>query len=224
MEKNKPPENPSGTTRPFMKPVASLMLFAALGTGLVAFVAEVSQDRIAENQAQQAIKTLLPLLPEGGYDNEPHRDTIEVRAPALLGSDEPQTIYRVRLRGAPVAAILTVTAPDGYIGPVHLLVAVDTDGRLMGVRALQHQETPGLGDKIETGKNDWILGFTRRDLENPTRSAWAVRPDGGAFDQITGATVTSRTVVSAVRDALVYFAENRDAIFATPPPVGPDTQ
>lgn len=224
MEKSNGNDTPPPSARSFMRPVASLVLFTLVGTALVAITADLAQERIAANQAQQAIKTLLPLLPEGGYNNQPHLDTIEISAPDFFGTDRPQTIYRVRLNENPVAAILTVTAPDGYIAPIQLLVAIDAGGRIMGVRALQHQETPGLGDKIEVSKHDWIRGFSGRDLNDPVRSAWAVRADAGQFDQITGATITSRTVVSAVRDALIYFAEHKQAIFSAPAQAATDAR
>jgi Na+-translocating ferredoxin:NAD+ oxidoreductase subunit G len=90
------------------------------------------------------------------------------------------------------------------------------DGRISGVRVLAHRETPGLGDKIEVERDDWILDFDGRSLSQPPRERWRVRRDGGAFDQFTGATITARAVVSAVRDALIYFSAHRDELFAAP--------
>jgi electron transport complex protein RnfG len=203
-------------TRAIVLPMVSLVSFAALGTALVMLTANLTDDRITKNRTAQAIKVLTPLLPADGYDNEPHLDTIALTDAELLGSAEPQQVYRVRRNNQPVAAIMTVTAPSGYIGPIQLLVAIDTNGRLLGVRTLEHMETPGLGDKIEISKNNWILGFDGHGLGNPPTPEWLLTPDGGKFDQITGATITSRTIVSAVRDALLYFAEHQAEIFALP--------
>ena len=93
---------------------------------------------------------------------------------------------------------------EGYSGPINLLVAVNVDGTLSGVRVVSHKETPGLGDKIETNKDDWILGFVGKSLSNPSEALWKVRKDGGEFDQFTGATITPRAVVNAVREVLKY--------------------
>ena len=107
-------------------------------------------------------------------------------------------------------------APDGYAGAIRLLVAVAPDGRLLGVRVLSHKETPGLGDAIDSRRSGWIGAFAGRSLEDPREDRWKVRKDGGDFDQLTGATVTPRAVVRAVRNALVYFDRHRDALLAQP--------
>ena len=111
------------------------------------------------------------------------------------------------------AAVLTAVAPEGYGGGIRLLVAINYDGTLAGVRVLSHHETPGLGDKIEAERSDWILQFEGLSLENPAPRNWRVKKDGGRFDQFTGATITPRAVVAAVYDALVYFEAHREALF-----------
>ena len=94
-------------------------------------------------------------------------------------------------------------------GRIELLVGIDRNGVLAGVRAITHKETPGLGDKINTNVSDWIFGFAGKSLNNPDASGWKVKKDGGEFDQFTGASVTPRAVVAAVYRALQYFQENR---------------
>jgi electron transport complex protein RnfG len=123
----------------------------------------------------------------------------------------------VRLGGRTLAVLLGAVAPDGYSGAIRLLVAVGTDGRVIGVRVLEHRETPGLGDFIETRRSDWIHGFAGRSLGDPPPAGWQVRKDGGEFDQFTGATVTPRAVVRAVRNALTYFDRHRTELLAQPP-------
>jgi electron transport complex protein RnfG len=113
-----------------------------------------------------------------------------------------------------VAAVFSVVARGGYAGDIELLVGVRADGRVAGVRVVEHHETPGLGDGIEADKSDWIRGFDGRSLGDPPREDWAVRRDGGDFDQFTGATITPRAVVEAVRDTLIYFEDHRDQVFA----------
>ncbi|HCE41269.1 MAG TPA: electron transport complex subunit RsxG, partial [Alcanivorax sp.] len=122
-----------------------------------------------------------------------------------------------RRDGAPGGAVLEATAPDGYGGAINLIVGVDMDGRVLGVRAVPpHNETPGLGDKIERRKSDWILSFNGKSLDNPAPDGWAVKKDGGRFDSFTGATITPRAVVTAVHRALRYFNAHRDDLFAAP--------
>jgi electron transport complex protein RnfG len=151
------------------------------------------------------------------YDNDPLTDTILLQDEELLGSAEPLLAHRVRRGGDTVALLLNVVAPDGYGGPIRLLLAVDAQGRVLGVRVLAHRETPGLGDPVEERRSDWIHGFDGRSLGDPPAGRWQVRRDGGDFDQFTGATITPRAVVHAVRDALDYVARHRGELFAAPP-------
>jgi electron transport complex protein RnfG len=150
------------------------------------------------------------------YDNDPLTDTLLVRDPEYLGTDEAVTVHRVRRGGEPVALLLQAVAPDGYSGALRLLVAIDAHGRLIGVRVLEQRETPGLGDFVEERRSDWIRQFDRRSLDAPPPARWQVRKDGGDFDQYTGATITSRAVTHAVRDVLTWFSRHRAELFAAP--------
>ena len=116
----------------------------------------------------------------------------------------------------PVAVLMIVTASGGYNGDIRLLIGIDTDGRVLGVRVISHRETPGLGDPIELEKSDWILGFNQKSLRQPEPPGWAVKKDGGQFDQFTGATISPRAVVKAVHNTLKYFAENQQSLFELP--------
>lgn len=198
-----------------------LMLAAAAGGGLVATVHDATAERIQANERAALLASLNTLIPADQRDNDPLTDTIEVTSPNLLGSKTTLTAYRARRGEQPVAVILTAVAPNGYSGAIRLLVGVRTDGSLAGVRVIQHKETPGLGDKIEIAKSDWVLSFDGKSLGNPRRAGWAVRKDGGEFDQFTGATITPRAVVHAVYNALKFFRQERDKLLAAPP--GEDT-
>jgi electron transport complex protein RnfG len=124
-------------------------------------------------------------------------------------------VYRALKDAKPVALVMSVIAPDGYSGSIKLLVGINTDGTLSGVRAVAHRETPGLGDAIEEQRSDWVQQFNGASLENPPLDRWKVRKDGGDFDQLTGATITPRAVVQAVRNALLYYRQHRETLFAT---------
>jgi len=190
-----------------------LLLFAVAGTALVATTELASRDAIAANERRVLLRNLYALLPADELDNDIAADTIRLPPSPLLGTEEPSTAYLARLAGEPVAVIFNSIAPDGYSGRIYLLVGVYVDGSVAGVRVVKHTETPGLGDAIEARKSPWIHGFDGKSLQNPALDDWAVRRDGGEFDQLTGATITPRAVVAAVRDTLLYFRHNADMLF-----------
>jgi len=190
-----------------------LSLFAVVGTTLVALTEYSTSEAIAENERQVLLRNLYALLPRDRLDNDIAADTLQLPASALLGTDDASTVYRARLGDEPVAAIFNSVAPDGYNGKIHLLVGVFIDGRLAGVRVVKHAETPGLGDAVEIRKSPWINDFAGKSLANPTPERWRVKRDGGDFDQFTGATITPRAVVAAVRNTLLYYQQNADMIF-----------
>ncbi len=191
-----------------------LSLFAIAGTALVAYTHDQTRERIAANERETLLRKLDVLIPRDHYDNKLIEDTLEVRDEKLLGTSEPVTVYRARREGKPVAVVMTPVAPDGYSGSISLLVGIGYDGTLTGVRVTAHHETPGLGDYIEEERSDWIYGFDGKSLDNPPLERWGVKKDGGAFDQLTGATITPRAIVKAVRKTLLYYREHRDALFA----------
>ncbi|MCB1786533.1 MAG: electron transport complex subunit RsxG [Gammaproteobacteria bacterium] len=190
-----------------------LGLFGVLGATMVGLSHEVTAERIAHNEREALLTQLHLLVPAGQTDNDMLGDMIEVSAPAQLGA--PLTrVYRARRAGEPVAAVLSPVVTQGYNGPIKLIVAIRHDGTLAGVRVLSHHETPGLGDKIEAERSDWILGFDGKSLDAPAAGRWKVQRDGGVFDQFTGATITPRAVVRGVRSSLEYFADHREQLFA----------
>jgi electron transport complex protein RnfG len=194
-----------------------LGLFGVLGATLVGVAHEGTAERIVENERAALQAKLEALVPAADVDNDMLEDVIRVEAPQVLGAPVTR-VYRARRDGEPVAVVLSPVVTQGYSGPIQLVVAVGADGRVGGVRVLSHRETPGLGDKIELERNDWILGFQGRSLTDPPASAWKVRRDNGVFDQFTGATVTPRAVVRGVKSTLEYFAAHRDKLFQQPPP------
>lgn len=198
--------------------LAALILFgfAIVGTGLVAVTYSSTKDIIAEAQRQALEASLNQLVPADRYDNHVVEDHLEVVAPEWLGTDEPVKVYRARKNGQPVALFATPTAPDGYSGPMQLLIGVYADGTLAGVRVLAHKETPGLGDGVDEKRSPWILAFTGKSLDDPKPAEWKVKKDGGVFDQFTGATITPRAVVNATRRFLQYVQTHREQLFAPP--------
>ena len=168
------------------------------------------------NEKSHLLHSLQEIMPESLYDNDILKDTKAVTH-ELLGDEKPKTVYIARRQGTPIGAVITMLAPDGYNGPIKLLVGILTDGRIAGVRVIGHRETPGLGDKIEIARDPWIGKFEGRSLGDPPAGKWAVKYDGGVFDQFTGATITPRAVVAAVRRSLLYFAEHKEELFEKAP-------
>lgn len=193
-----------------------LGVFAVAGTGLVAYTFDETKQRIAENERAAIVKNLHTLITPNEHDNDLYTDVIQVHDEQRLGTAEPVNVYRARLNKQPVAAILNSVAPDGYSGNIYLLVAIRYNGTLSGVRVVKHRETPGLGDGIDIDRSNWILGFNGKSLSNPAANKWRVKRDGGPFDQLTGATITPRAVVKAVKNTLLYYTANRDKLFNTP--------
>ena len=194
----------------------ALAAFGLIASALVAITFEGTKERIAENEKQALLKGLYEIIPPTRMNNDIYNDFITVQAAGLGYRGQLATIYRARHNEAPVAAILNVVAPDGYSGAIKMLVGINFDGSIAGVRIIDHKETPGLGDAIDLRKSDWIKGFDHLSLRQPTPEQWKVKKDGGEFDQFTGATITPRAVVKAVYKSLEYYEKYLHQIFAAP--------
>jgi len=191
-----------------------LAALAAICTALVAVTYRTAAPRIAANEQAFLEQSLAPVLAGLSYDGKLSESTLIIPVPHSLPGDAPVTVYRVFANEQPVAALFVVSARDGFTGPIKLLVGVAASGALTGVRVLEHKETPGLGDLIDSSRSDWILQFSGRSLGKPEVSRWAIRRDGGDFDQLTGASITPRAVVKAIKETLLYFETHRDEVFA----------
>ena len=195
----------------------SLLLgaFALVTTALLAFTAQFTHERIikAEREAQQ--KALFEIVPRTRHNNDLLSDTIKVPESAWegLGLKSGGDIYVARHADETIAVIIPAVAPDGYSGDIRMIVGINADGSIAGVRVIDHHETPGLGDKVELKKNQWILGFDGKSLNAPNSSHWKVKKDGGDFDQFAGATITPRAVVNQVRKVLEFVDAHRDELF-----------
>ncbi len=190
------------------------MLFAASGAALVGLTFIQTEDDIKFNEKLTLLRKLNNIIPAESYDNDLLLDTIVIKASSVLSTKEETLAYRARKNKKNVAVVFTSIAPNGYNGSIQLLVGINADGKLSGVRVVKHRETPGLGDVVSITHSDWILGFDNKSLSDPDARGWKVKRDGGVFDQFTGATITPRAVVKAVHNALLYFDENQDMLFS----------
>ena len=187
---------------------------AAICSALVALTYDVTEERIVENRQRFLEESLAPMLEGIEYEGKLSDSTLTIPAPNDLPGNDDVLVYRVYADGQPVAAIFSVSARDGYAGIIRLLVGVSAAGTVNRVRVLEHRETPGLGDRIESTKSDWMEHFNGRSIGDPALDSWNIRRDGGDFDQLSGASITSRAVVKAVRETLVYFAAESERVFA----------
>ena len=191
----------------------SLGLFAIVTTAIVAFTFFSTKSQIAENERLALLKSLHEVIHADRHDNDLYEDTLLLDAPSLNYRNKPITVYRARLNSSPSAAIFSVTAPDGYTGAIKLLVAINVDNTIAGVRVISHKETPGLGDAIDIEKSNWITNFDNHSLSNPLPDQRRVKKDGGVFDQMTGATITPRAIVKMTKKTLQYFQSHHDIVF-----------
>jgi electron transport complex protein RnfG len=178
---------------------------ALLTSALLSFFSQATEADINAAEAADLKQSLAQVLP-GAFDNDLLNDTV-----ALPGKDGDVLVYRGRRAGRVEAVVYRVIG-HGYAGNIVCVMGVSREGRILGVRVISHKETPGLGDKIEPAKGDWIYAFEGKWLGEPVPEKWAVKKDGGVFDQFAGATITPRAVVNAVKGGLEFFEANKDAL------------
>ena len=201
---------------PVIRSGATLAAIAAVCTALVALTYLATADRITANEQAWLEQSLQPALSGVTFDGSLTDSRVTIAAPHDLPGSEDAIVYRVYSAGEPVAALFAVSARDGYAGAIRLLVGIGIDGSVTGVQVLEHRETPGIGDGIEHARSDWLDRFEGRSIGAPRAEGWKIRSDGGRFDQLTGASVTSRAVVKAIYETLKYYEANSEMIFAAP--------
>lgn len=173
-----------------------------------------SDDLIAANERARVVARLNSVLEPALRGRDLTTALLAVTEPELLGTDEPIDVFVLTDRGAPMAIVFSTVAPHGYNASIGLLIGVSPIGTVTGVRAVRHRETQGLGDAIDIAKSDWMLQFDGKALTAPAPQLWAIDQDDGELDAISGATVTSRAVVAAVKNTLLYFDEHRADLYA----------
>ncbi|WP_039918387.1 electron transport complex subunit RsxG [Cellvibrio mixtus] len=197
-----------------------LTAFALATAGALALTNLGTQDRIASAERAAQQRALYEIIPLSQHDNDLLTDTIPVPQSGWsdLGVDATGKIHRARRNGEISALIIPAVAHDGYSGDISMIVGVNRDGTIAGVRILLHKETPGLGDKIELKKSQWILNFDGKSLQVPVIEEWNVKKDGGTFDQFAGATITPRAVVGQIKRVLEFVALNQESLFSSVQP------
>ncbi|MCP3907664.1 MAG: electron transport complex subunit RsxG [Oceanicoccus sp.] len=196
----------------------SLLLgfFAILSTAIIAGTYLGSQDTIRKNIRMAEERALLEIIPKSRHNNSMLEDAHGISDSEMLGLRSEKKYYIARQDGAAVGVIFPATAREGYTGDIDMIIGINVDGTIAGVRVLSHRETPGLGDAIDRKKSTWIDGFINKSLLNPTVDLWKVKKDKGVFDQFTGATITPRAVTQTVLQTLQYFNQQQHDILKQP--------
>jgi len=191
----------------------SLAIFAFISVLLVTTTNQLTHRKIAENKAMMLLQALNEVVLPNRYDNDLAKSQTILSAKET-GLTKDSIVYFAMKDNTPIAAIFEVTTLQGYGGAIKVLVGVNvTDQSIAGIRVVQHKETPGLGDKMELRKSNWVLSFDGKSLSNPHVNEWQVKKDGGNFDQFTGATITPRAIVNIIRSTLLYAQDNLDRLF-----------
>lgn len=195
----------------------SLLLagFALMASGLLGVADYNTRDVIDLRLKQDLRASLSEVVPDSLYDNNLLQDTVYIDSSQdHIGSNET-LVYLARKDGKVNAVSFRLVAPGGYSGAISLIMGVGKEGEILGVRVISHAETPGLGDKIEANKSNWILKFEGHSLQNLSAEQWAVKKDGGQFDQFSGATITPRAIVRSVYQGLRFFKNHQAELLAS---------
>lgn len=188
-------------------PAILLGLLSLLAAGLLGGGNLSTREEIKRRLEEDLRISIAQVVPEDLHDNNLIQSSFVMNGPGGL----PTVIYQ-GMRNGKITAVAYSVISYGYSGKIDTIMAVDPEGKILGVRVLSHTETPGLGDKIEASKSDWVLGFSGLSLDAPPAEQWAVKKDGGHFDQFSGATITPRAVVKAVKSGLDFFQKNKDKL------------
>ncbi|MGR9045260.1 MAG: electron transport complex subunit RsxG [Gammaproteobacteria bacterium] len=188
--------------------------FALLASGLLGLADYNTHDVIKLRLEEDLRASLAEVIPDSLYDNNLLEDAVYIASKDDKVGAEQTLVYLGRKNGNVNAVSFRLIAPGGYSGAINLIMGVDKDGKVLGVRVITHAETPGLGDKIEVSKSKWILSFEGHSLQNLTVEQWAVKKDGGVFDQFSGATITPRAIVKAVYQGLKFFENHKAELLA----------
>lgn len=191
------------------------LIFPAILLGLFTLVASAmlssgdlgTRDTIAERLAEDLQASISQVIPEEIHDNNLLEDTFSISGP----SGAPITVYQAKM-GSEVTAVVFTVGEFGYSGFITSIIGIDRNGKILGVRIISHTETPGLGDKVEIAKDDWVLDFSDRSLGDPPSGQWLVKKDGGYFDEFSGATITPRAVVKSVKEGLEFFEAQKETL------------
>ena len=192
--------------------IGTIAILAVLG---IAAAARYGAGPALEERARREAMSLVERLAPPDYDNRPYADVLVVSAPPWFHHPQEIEVFRLRRGGHPAGVVLRSVSAPGYSGPIRIAVSIDSGGQVRGVRVLEHRETPGIGAGV--AREDWLAGLRQRSLRDTAAGRWRVRPHGGDFEQLSGATTSAHAVLALVRDCLRLYAEQGESWFASAP-------
>lgn len=196
-------------TKNALRTTLTMLAFALVGTALLAYIFDITRAPIEKSEAEARMALFQQIFPHNKHDNDLLKRTVDIPPNTLLGTRLPTKAHIATLDNQVAGIILEAIAHDGYSGDIKLLIAIDAQGNISGVRVLAHKETPGLGDYIDITRGHWIESFNAESLGKTPEQQWQVKKDGGKFDYMAGATITPRAVIKAVLHALQFFEANK---------------
>jgi len=189
-----------------------LLIISMICMVTIFIINETTKDKIKINKQKAALSIITEVLPLQ-YDNDLFTDKIILDVPDKINDTGSITVYRARLNNQPVAISLMPVIAKGYNGNISLIIGISYDGGVTGIRVLQQNETAGFGDQVHQNKTDWLQIFNNTSTANLPEKKWAIRKDGGEFDQLSGATITSRSIINIIYKTLEYYLENKDKFY-----------
>jgi electron transport complex protein RnfG len=193
-----------------LKTISIISLLGLIFAISLSITFEKSNPIIEQNKIEFKTKLLNEVLDGLDYDNDLIGNYIRIKPNELLKNKTEKYAYLAKKNNILQAVLIESIAPDGYSGEINILTAIRSDGEIIGIRIIDHKETPGLGDYIDQKKSSWLSNFNRMSLNNRTDPDWRVKKDQGTFDYKAGATITPRAVIKSVKNTLLFYKENRE--------------
>lgn len=194
------------------KNTTTLIIVCVVCCMLIYATTLLTQDKIRQNKEQHEL-TILNTVITQKYDNNPLQDYVEIETTTYYGAETILRVYRLRKNNNVTGLVIRPILARGYNGIIELIVGLETNGSIMGVNVLNHRETENIGDQVHQDKTDWIKVFNGMSVENNPTENWAIKREGGSIDQISGATTSSRAVVSAIKHFVEYYQYNQQEFF-----------
>jgi electron transport complex protein RnfG len=183
----------------FLNMVATLFMVTLVAAGLLGSVFAITKEpiRLAElKKKNDAIKVVVP-----GFDNEPSQEVERIFA-----DGDSLYLYTARKGDEILGTAVETFTNMGFSGEIKLMVGFKQDGTIIDIAVVKHEETPGLGDKMEKRKSDFSVQFMGK---HPDTFNLAVKKDRGDVDAITASTITSRAYCDAVTRAYEAFMKSQ---------------
>lgn len=190
-----------------------LLLLALVCVLVIQAVSITTADRVYENRKLYQLSVIKDVI-TNQYDNDVFTDTRELDVPLSLNSKGKLSVYFARSNNEVQALAVLPVETKGYSGTISMVVGLDREGAITGVKVLDHTETAGFGANAHQDNSDWLTQFMYATLLDTNETDWAIRKEGGKFDQLSGATITSRSIIKSMNELLVYYAENRNTIIS----------